>query len=123
MLSPNLLLKLAAVGLVPVGLSYGLAPVPLLDQMLGIDASPTNLTHIFRAIMGLYLTMAAFWWMGSTRDTLQRPALYSLLLFMGGLAAGRVLSLVLDGVPGPSLLAATVLEILFAYAAFRALKS
>jgi Domain of unknown function (DUF4345) len=54
---------------------------------------------MFRAIMGLYLAMVVFWLLGAYRVHLRQAALYSLVVFMLGLAAGRALSLAVDGMP------------------------
>jgi len=63
--------------------------------------------------MGLYLAMALFWFMGARAERLQTPAIMSLVVFMLGLAAGRILSLAIDGMPHPLLAIYTLLEIVF----------
>lgn len=103
----------AAVGLTPIALSYGLFPAKSLAFFFDIDAAATNTTHIFRAVMGLYLALVIFWVKGATREHLLLPALYSLVVFMLGLAAGRFLSLVVDGVPNWLLVVYMFLEIGF----------
>ncbi|MFA0412329.1 DUF4345 domain-containing protein [Vibrio renipiscarius] len=95
----SVFLFVAVVGLTPIALSYGYAPVISLDYLFEIDASPINVTHIFRAVMGLYLAFALFWVAGALFKKYRLPALYSLVVFMLGLAAGRVISLLLDGMP------------------------
>ncbi|KII76118.1 DUF4345 domain-containing protein [Vibrio renipiscarius] len=95
----SVFLFVAVVGLTPIALSYGYAPVISLDYLFEIDASPVNVTHIFRAVMGLYLAFALFWVAGALFKKYRLPALYSLVVFMLGLAAGRVMSLLLDGMP------------------------
>ena len=109
----KIFLLLAAAGLTPIALSYGASPSASMSYLFGIDASSTNASHIFRAIMGLYLTLALFWVAGAVKPALSLPALYSLTLFMLGLAAGRVLSLVVDGVPHFLLVIYLLLELLF----------
>lgn len=92
-------LLVAAVGLVPIALGYGLDPARSLGHLFDIQVSNVNGTHVFRAIMGLYLAMAGFWALGAFRPQLREPALWSLVVFMLGLAAGRALSLLVDGMP------------------------
>lgn len=92
-------LLVAAVGLVPIALGYGLDPARSLGHLFDIQVSNVNGTHVFRAIMGLYLAMAGFWALGAFRPQLREPALWSLVVFMFGLAAGRALSLLVDGMP------------------------
>ena len=106
-------LVLAAAGLTPIALGYGLVPATSLAFLFDIDASAINSAHIFRAVMGLYLALAAFWVAGALRDRLRLPALYSLTVFMFGLAAGRALSLLLDGMPHWLLFVYMILEVLF----------
>jgi hypothetical protein len=101
-----------AVGLVPIALSYGAVPGASLEYLFGIAVESPNATHIFRAVMGLYLAMVVTWLVGAFNPTLTAPALACCAVFMLGLAAGRVLSLVLDGVPHWLLLVYLVLELM-----------
>ncbi|WP_192890259.1 DUF4345 domain-containing protein [Vibrio bathopelagicus] len=109
----SVFLFIAVLGLTPIALSYGYAPVISLDYLFGIDASPINVTHIFRAVMGLYLALALFWIAGALLKKYRLPALYSLVVFILGLAAGRVISLVLDGMPHWLLFVYLILELGF----------
>jgi len=93
-------LLITAIGLAPIALSYGLLPSRTLGLLFDVSVSNVNGTHIFRAIMGLYLAMAAFWIIGAYRVEARQAALCSLVVFMFGLAAGRALSLAVDGMPG-----------------------
>lgn len=116
------ILLFASLGLVPIALSYGVAPGRSVTYLLGFPVETTNHLHVFRAIMGLYLANAAFWIAGAVLPQLRIPALWTLLVFMTGLAAGRGLSVVLDGIPGPVLVAYLAAEIVFALAALQALR-
>jgi len=104
-------LVFAAVGLTPIALGYGAMPGTSLQWLFGIDASSVNSSHIFRAVMGLYLALVLFWVAGAFNAKLQFAALWSLVVFMLGLAAGRILSLMLDGFPHPILFVYLVLEV------------
>ena len=104
-------LVLSAIGLVPVALGYGVAPQLSLEYLFAVSVPNVNGTHMFRAIMGLYLALAAFWVVGAYRADLRQAALYSLVVFMLGLAAGRLLSVVVDGVPHRLLLASLAVEL------------
>ncbi|UPR46634.1 DUF4345 domain-containing protein [Vibrio cyclitrophicus] len=103
----------AVLGLTPIALSYGYEPVISMNYLFGIDASSVNVTHIFRAMMGLYLALALFWVSGALIKKYRLPALCSLVVFMLGLAAGRVISLVLDGMPHWLLFVYLILELGF----------
>jgi len=109
----SVFLLVAALGLTPIALSYGLSPATSMSMLFEIDASPVNSMHIFRAVMGLYLAMVLFWICGARCETLRLPALWSLSIFMLGLAAGRLLSLLVDGIPNPLLSVYLVLELGF----------
>ncbi len=109
----SIFLIVAALGPTPIALSYGYAPTVSLDYLFAIDATPVNVSHIFRAVMGLYLALVLFWLSGAIIQKHRLPALYSLVIFMLGLAAGRVLSLVVDGMPHWLLIVYLVLEVGF----------
>ena len=105
-------LLVSAVGLLPIALSYGINPSGLLPQLMDLQPTGTNMVHVFRAIMGLYLGMVALWLMGVWRGgVMLRAALISEVVFMGGLAAGRLLSLSLDGRPSAIFLIYTGAEL------------
>lgn len=120
-MNPRFVLVFGAIGLVPIALSYGVSPSRSLSYLLGFEVTGTNQTHVFRAIMGLYLANAAFWLAAAMRPPLVVPALWVMFLFMSGLAAGRVLSLVLDGMPSPVLIFYLVAELVLAILAAKAL--
>ncbi|MCT8159631.1 DUF4345 domain-containing protein [Pseudoruegeria sp. SHC-113] len=122
-MSDRLVLILAALGLVPIALSYGVMPSATVTYLLGFPVEGVNQTHVFRAIMGLYLANALFWLAGASRPNLTIPALWVLFLFMAGLAAGRILSIVLDGMPNGVLLFYLVAELFFAALALRCLRA
>jgi hypothetical protein len=106
-----------AVGLVPIALGYGAKPSASLDVLFGITVDTTNLTHIMRAVMGLYLGMVVIWVWGAFKKQMAAPALVSCAVFMLGLAAGRILSFVIDGMPHWLLVVYAVLEIVLGLAA------
>lgn len=114
----SIFLIMAAAGLTPIALSYGLSPQESLSFLYDIDASSTNSTHIFRAVMGLYFAQVIFWICGARSESLRLPALWSLTVFMLGLAAGRAISLVVDGMPHPLLVIFLVLEIGFGFVGY-----
>lgn len=97
-----------------MALSYGADPARSLQWLFGIDASGVNARHVFRGIMGLYLALICFWVAGAIRPGVRIPALWSLIVFMVGLALGRLLSLIVDGWPHPLLVVYMLLEVLLA---------
>ena len=104
-------LLFSAAGLFVIALSYGIDPKAVLPKALDITVDGTDLTHIFRAIMGLYLGMIVLWVLGAFRASLTRTAVIAEVVFMFGLACGRVLSIIVDGVPSALLVVYTVLEV------------
>jgi hypothetical protein len=95
----KILLLISATGLIPIALSYGLVPEKTLTPLFDFSVDNMNLTHIMRAVMGLYFGQIVFWFMGAFNPKLRRPAMYVLVVFMLGLAFGRFLSIILDGIP------------------------
>ena len=105
----------SAVGLLPIALSYGVDPNRILPQLLQIQPVEGGVIHIFRAIMGLYLATIVLWLLGAIRGGgLMRTALISEIVFMVGLAAGRILDLLVAGWPSPMLIAYAVAELVLA---------
>src|SRR5262245_11907524 len=86
------------------GLLYGVSPSWYAATFLGVTDLNPNFAHILRATMGLFLALAAFWLYAAFNDRYRDAALLTALVFAGGLAAGRILSLVADGQPAPVLL-------------------
>ena len=104
-------LLFSAAGLFVIALSYGVAPAAILPRALDVTVEGTDLTHIFRAVMGLYLGMIVLWVLGAFWANLTRAAVIAEVTFMIGLALGRVVSIVIDGIPSMLLVAYAVLEI------------
>ena len=109
--SEKIVLTTAAIGLVPIALSYGFMPEKTLTALYGIAVDNINLKHIMRAVTGLYFGQIVIWLLGVRRDNLRKPALYCLVVFMLGLASGRVISFLVDGVPHWMLIVYFILEL------------
>jgi hypothetical protein len=86
-----------AVGLMPIALSYGVEPAHILPKALNISVEGADQTQIFRALMGLYLGCSAFWAIAAFKPDWQRVAVIFAVFFMVSLAAGRTVSLLIDG--------------------------
>ena len=115
-------LWLSAIGLFPVALSYGVAPVESLNWQFGMTVEVPNEAHIFRGIMGLYLAMVLLSIMGAMHESCERPAIIAEVFFMSGLAVGRLLSVVVDGVPHWLLLGYVAVEVTLAIAGIALLR-
>ncbi len=119
-------LLFCTIGIVPIALGYGAKPSVSLDALFGITVDTTNLTHIMRAIMCLYLGMAVIWVWGAFDKHMTATSLVSAAVFMLGLAAGRILSFIIDGMPHWLLIVYAGLEIvlgLIAVMLYKGLKS
>ena len=109
----QIFLLIVAVGLIPIAMSYGLMPQQSLRYLFDVSVADTNRVHIFRALMGLYLGFVLFWILGAFNVQLRQAALCSLVVFMFGLAAGRGLSVVVDGMPHWLLFVYLLIELVF----------
>ena len=89
---------------------------------LGIEMLDTNIAHILRAIMCLYLALGLFWLYSAFNEAYRNPALLTVILFTGGLVTGRIISYFADGQPQPILILYIGLEFVLvpmAYWVFR----
>ena len=100
--------------IIPIGLTYGLYPKIILSELFDFTVSTTDLSNVFRALMGLYLGMAGFWIAGIVKPKFWKVATITNVIFMGGLALGRLLSLFLDGIPSIYFSIGLIIEILLA---------
>ena len=108
-----------AAGVFPVSLIYGGHPAISMPYFYGVEVNTVNLSNILRAIMGLYIALCVFWVIGARYEKLRLAALWSLVIFMIGIASGRILSLVLDGMPSPLFIFYLAVEIIAAVSGFK----
>jgi uncharacterized protein YacL len=97
-------LVFAFVAVVPIALAYGISPDWFATTFLGIETLDTNIAHILRAIMCLYLALGLFWLYSAFNQAYRNPALLTVVLFTGGLVIGRAISYFADGQPQPILI-------------------
>ena len=108
----RLYLLVVAVGLFPIALSYGVNPAAVLPKYMNIRVEGTDQTEIFRAVMCLYLGMVAFCLIAAfVRPDWQHVAVIWTVFFMFSLAIGRLISLVVDGVPSRILIVYLIVEL------------
>jgi uncharacterized membrane protein len=112
--SKNLHLAVSAIAIFIVSLVYGLFPGIALPLFFDFKVDSIDLKEVFRATMGLYIAMAALWSAGTVKPLLWRAATISNVFFMTGLASGRIISLLVDGMPSLSFLIGIVAEFGFA---------
>ena len=100
----KLSLLVAGVFLFPVALSYGVDPAATLPKFMNITVEGTDQTHIFRALMCLYLGMSTFCIIAAFTSEWRDVAVIWAVFFAYSLAIGRIFSLIVDGMPSPLLL-------------------
>ncbi len=88
-------LVISVIIVIPVAFVYGFQPQLSFDMFLEtIDEQ-----NFYKAIMGLYLGFSALWILGISKPSYLKTALLTNIIFMLGLALGRMLSMLLDGIP------------------------
>ena len=110
----NFHLLISSCIIVPVAIVYGLMPNGIPGEILKFQLWTEDLAGVFRAIMGLYIAMSVFWIIGIIRSRFWIAATLSNILFMIGLALGRIASIVLDGIPSTIFLSGLIVEIILA---------
>ncbi len=102
MIRKNLHLIISVLIVIPAALFYGLFPNVTLPVLFDFEVQSTDLKNVFRAILGLYLAFSALWVLGILKSDFWKMATLSNFIFMIGLVSGRMLSMVLDGIPSPA---------------------
>lgn len=103
---------------VPAAIVYGFFP----DTLLELFPKTIDEYNFNKAIMGLYLAFASVWILGILRTRYLKAALLSNMVFMLGLGFGRVLSIIVDGMPSNLYLIGTLGEIFLGFYGFWVLK-
>ena len=107
----KLFLLVGATVLVPVALSYGVDPAVILPKFMNIRVEGVDQTHIFRALMCLYLGMSTFCAIAAFTSSWRHVAVIWAVFFAFSLAIGRILSLIVDGMPSRILLLYLAVEL------------
>jgi hypothetical protein len=119
----RLILFFAAAGIGLVGLVYLFAPTLILGAN-GMTIETVNEYHATRAAYGgQFVASGLLFLFGALWKAWRRPALIALATFMTGFAAGRIFSLIVDGMPAPGFLVLLATEIILAAAAFDAIRN
>ena len=96
--SKNFHLGISAIIVFSVSIVYGGNPTQILPLFFDFQVTDLELKNIFRAIMGLYMGFAIYWVVGIMKPFYWKSATLSNVIFMGGLAFGRIVSTIFDGV-------------------------
>ena len=98
---------------VMIALLYGISPRWFAQTFLNATGISLDFAHILRAVMGLYLALGFFWLFSAFSDKYRNSALLTIVIFSGGLVAGRIVSLFADGQPAPILVIYIGIELVF----------
>ena len=93
----NLHLIVSVLIVVPTAIIYG-SPLTLPNH-LDIQIDTIDLSNMLKAITGLYLGVSVVWIVGMWKSKYWKSATQLNVLFMLSLAAGRGLSMIVDGIP------------------------
>jgi hypothetical protein len=110
----NLHLIISAIVIMTISFCYGIDPGTLLSKLFDFKVDTTDLVNIFRAIMCLYIGMAIIWIVGIFKPRHWETASIVNIVFMSGLAMGRLISFVADGIPSISLVIGFFMEVFLA---------
>ena len=95
----NLHLLVSTLILIPVALAYGVNPKLVLPLFFDFKVESIDLTNIFRVLMVLYFGISAILIKGMHDEKYWLTATVLNMAFMGSLGFGRLLSMMLDGLP------------------------
>lgn len=110
----NIHLIISVLIVIPVGCIYGFQPSLLFDVALNsIDEA-----NIFKAIMGFYFGFSVLWILGILKPSFWKVATVSNVIFMFGLAFGRIISILFDGMPSSIFVLGTIGELVLGLYAF-----
>lgn len=108
----KVLLVLSFVTICVIALLYGISPKWFFNTFLVTSQEPgIDQSHILRAVMMLYLAFGLFWLYCAFSDKYRDAGIIVLTIFCGGLVTGRVLSVIVDGVPSPILILYIFMEL------------
>jgi hypothetical protein len=116
----NLHLIISVLIVLPTGIIYG-SPT-ILPQHLDIQINTIDLSNMLKAIMGLYFGISFVWILGIYQDKYWKNATQLNILFMLTLGAGRVLSMILDGMPSEGYIFGVIAEFVLGFYALYQLK-
>jgi hypothetical protein len=95
-----------------IALLYGVSPHWFFESFLTNASSPgVDQSHILRAVMMLYFGLGLFWLYCAFSDKYRDAGVIVLAVFCGGLVAGRLLSVIVDGAPSPILVVYILIEL------------
>ena len=108
----KILLVIAFLTISVIALLYGVSPQWFFESFLLSPVAPSvDQSHILRAVMTLYLGLGLFWLYCAFCDSYRDAGIDVLAVFCAGLVAGRILSVIVDGVPSTILIVYILMEL------------
>lgn len=105
-------LIISGIIIILVGYAYGFYYHLIFPNHFIIEQGTTELKNVFRALMGLYWAMGMYWIIGAIKTNHWRSATISCILFMGGLAFGRIINIALENWPDKAFIIGLAVELL-----------
>ena len=106
------LLVFSFIAICVIALLYGVFPQWFFETFLANSEDPgIDQSHILRAIMTLYIALGLFWLYCAFSDRFRDAGIVVLAIFCGGLVTGRVISVIVDGIPSPVLILYLFMEL------------
>ena len=112
-------LVISVIIVIPAAVIYGFD----LDGFLDLNPNTVDAQNFSTAVMGLYLGFSTLWLLGVFKTKYLNPALISNFIFMCGLGFGRLLSMIVDGIPSAAYIFGTVGELILGFYGFWVLKT
>lgn len=107
----NISLLISILIVVPVAIQYGFKP----DFQFKLYPKTVDEHNFFKAIMGLYLGFSIVWILGIVKPNFLKIALVTNIVFMLGLGFGRIISLLMDGIPSSGYVYGTIGELILGF--------
>jgi hypothetical protein len=115
----NLHLTISIFIVINIAFIYGFKP----DLWFDVKVTTFDEFNIYKAIMGVYIAFSSLWIFGIINEKFWQTATISNFLFMFGLASGRIISIIFDGIPSTIFLLGTIGELTLGFYAFYQFKS
>lgn len=104
-------LIISVIIVVPVAFIYGFAP----DSEFDIHLSTVDEFNFFKAVMGLYIGFSLLWILGIFKAKYLKMALITNMIFMFGLGFGRLISIIINGMPTDAYIYGTIGELILGF--------
>jgi hypothetical protein len=98
---PRAVLTLSGIIVLAIGVAFLLAPTAMMQSVDIAIATPLARGDVRAIYGGMEIAVGALLLLASRRDDRVRPGLFAAAVLFTGMAAGRLLGVLLDGTPPP----------------------